>query len=356
MSRIPSVLGCCLLLFVIGSAAPSGDAQRGEQAATRPNAGLERMSRQTAPHAVTAAQLENVQARIATAQAILSQLQPSAKAAGAAAGWRQATLESLLLLSLPQLETIHGQAHDHHSLVRATAAVMEDPTLLGDPSADLVYTPITPCRYIDTRNAGGPITAAAPRGFDLALTGASYGGSAACSAQQNVVAAIAMNVTITEPVGAPGFLAVKPSLAAPVTSFMNWYDAGPHVQLANSGVVTVSQPGAPDEFVIQVSHTTHVIVDFFGVFQAPQRTRLLMSDAASPLTPLAPGAFGSLTSPDCPMGLNVTGGSCFTSPGVAAYLLTSRKNGNAWTCEYFNATGVTSQTLAMVHCAAIPGR
>ena len=31
------------------------------------------------------------------------------------------------------------------------------PYNLGDTQADLVYTPVTPCRIIDTRRAGGPI-------------------------------------------------------------------------------------------------------------------------------------------------------------------------------------------------------
>src|SRR5262245_10364682 len=30
---------------------------------------------------------------------------------------------------------------------------------LGDPTSDLVYTPVTPCREVDTRNAGGPLGA-----------------------------------------------------------------------------------------------------------------------------------------------------------------------------------------------------
>ena len=36
---------------------------------------------------------------------------------------------------------------------------------LGDSQADLVYTPVTPCRIIDTRLAGGAIAAGTTRSF-----------------------------------------------------------------------------------------------------------------------------------------------------------------------------------------------
>ncbi len=56
------------------------------------------------------------------------------------------------MLSLPRLEAAQAQAHHLQSLARATAAAMDDPLLLGDPSADLVYTPVAPCRYIYARS------------------------------------------------------------------------------------------------------------------------------------------------------------------------------------------------------------
>jgi len=43
---------------------------------------------------------------------------------------------------------------------------------LGDSQADLVYTPVTPCRIIDTRYAGGPIPAGTTRSF--LVTGTNY--------------------------------------------------------------------------------------------------------------------------------------------------------------------------------------
>jgi hypothetical protein len=80
-----------------------------------------------------------------------------------------------------------------------------------------------------------------------------------------------MNVTIVDPSTSPGFLAIKPTAAAPTTSLINWYEAGPAVQAANQGIVTIDQdvPTAA-EFVIVASGPVHVIVDIFGAFIAPQ--------------------------------------------------------------------------------------
>ena len=38
---------------------------------------------------------------------------------------------------------------------------------LGDANADLTYTPVTPCRLVDTRVVGGPIATNASRDFKV---------------------------------------------------------------------------------------------------------------------------------------------------------------------------------------------
>jgi len=52
------------------------------------------------------------------------------------------------------------------------------PKHIGDSRADLVYTPVTPCRIIDTRLAGGAIGAGTTRSFLVTGTDlSSQGGS-----------------------------------------------------------------------------------------------------------------------------------------------------------------------------------
>src|SRR5258706_3819739 len=59
------------------------------------------------------------------------------------------------------------------------ASTGKGPLNLGDSQADLVYTPVTPCRIIDTRLAGGPIAGGTTRSFRVTGTDLSaQGGSA----------------------------------------------------------------------------------------------------------------------------------------------------------------------------------
>src|SRR5207247_9417884 len=46
------------------------------------------------------------------------------------------------------------------------------PSVLGDSAADLVYTPVIPCRIIDTRlaGAGGALAPGTPRDFHVSGT------------------------------------------------------------------------------------------------------------------------------------------------------------------------------------------
>ena len=52
-------------------------------------------------------------------------------------------------------------------VVAVSAGVLGGPAAaeLGSSAADLVFTPLTPCRIIDTRAAGGPIMPGSPRDF-----------------------------------------------------------------------------------------------------------------------------------------------------------------------------------------------
>ncbi len=230
-------------------------------------------------------QLEDVDARIAAATALVDRFGRDAKARGLASSWRQATLERLLPLSLEGLHRVAQQAPSLDALAAAAMEAADDPSYVGNRASDLVYTPIAPCRFIDTRNAGGKIVGV--RAFDVDKPGSSYGGAGACDpvsllniATRNsaFIAALAMNVTLvdTSTAGAPGVVAIKPTAAAPTSSLLNWSQQGPDVQVANQGVVSLDSNslGQDEEFVIQTSGAVHIIVDLFGAFILPQATPL----------------------------------------------------------------------------------
>ena len=358
MRKIRRILGPALLTAgVVALVAASATAQRAARAIPLPAEDAAPVQRQAKK--LTPAQLENVEARIALATGILNRLEGDAQSRRLQSGWRRGTLQTLLPLSLAALQQVEQRAHNLDALATATREAAEDPNLLGDPSADLVYTPITPCRFIDTRfYAAGPINGL--RSFDVDLTGASYGGDAPCDlvastgvANADVIAAIAMNVTIVGPAVAPGFLAIKPTAAAPVTSLLNWYEAGASVQVANQGVVRTFQGGG-NEFVVQTSALTDVIVDFFGAFAEPEATALQTVEVSDSVACNA-GLNCTNSSPTCPAGYALTGGGC-QSGHFGVHLDSSQRSGTTWFCASDNTTGTNSTLLAEAVCARVPGR
>lgn len=324
--------------------------------------------RNIAPARITQADVEAVEARVAAATALIDRFERDAKAEGRAEGWRQATLESLLPLSLEALHRVAQQAFSLDALAAATREAAGDADLLGQGNRDLVFTPIVPCRFIDTRQAGGKI--AGVRGFDIDNPGSAYGGAGACDPaailgllprNSDQIAALAMNVTLvdTSTAGAPGVVAIKPTAMAPASSLLNWHQQGVGVQVANQGVVSLDQGGGSgdvDEFVIQTSGPVHVVVDLFGAFIRPQATALETIHLFNSI--LVPNlAATGVESPVCPAGYRLTGGGCFTTH--YGHLLSISYPGggdNRWACRAHNTTGVDSELYARAICARIPGR
>ncbi|MGH9200646.1 MAG: hypothetical protein ACRD2A_05365 [Vicinamibacterales bacterium] len=317
-----------------------------------------------AERTISSKQFERLEARIATAHAIVRRFESEANARGLASGWRQATLDTLLPLSLERLRQVEQQAISLDGVLALAHNTVDDPTALGNPDRDLVYTPISPCRFIDTRNIGGKINGV--RAFDADQAGSAFGGAALCHLAQlflsngaDEIAALAMNVTIvdTSAAGAPGFLAVKPAAVAPVSSLLNWYEQGANVQVANQGIVSLRQDNSTqNEFVIETSGAVHVVVDVFGGFLAPVATEL-QTEQIFQLVVVANGAIGEVESPVCTPGYKLTGGGCFTDQNHHYVTLSYPGGGDArWACRSLNASGGASALFARAICARVPGR
>jgi hypothetical protein len=312
---------------------------------------------------LSSAQLENMQARIATATAIVNRFQAEAKAMGRASEWRQVTLNSLLSLKLSQLRRVEQQAFNADAIPSAISEAKADPTFLGEEDEDLVYTPLPPCRYIDTRIIGGRFFGF--REYDLANDGSTYGGSATCDptanfgVAQDEIGALAMNLTIIDPAIAPGFMAAKPTQNAPLSSLVNWYETGATVQAANMAIVPIDQSGAAPEFVLQTSAQVHAIVDILGAFLAPQASALEVVTVDQPWSLVAQLQFDVTAA--CPAGYTVTGGGFNANSALTLTVpLQLTKNGasNGFRCRGISVTllPITADGTCQAICARTPGR
>ena len=160
---------------------------------------------------------------------------------------------------------------------------------LGSLSTDLVYTPVTPCRIIDTRNAGttsGILPAGSTRGFNgWGANFTSQGGAASsCNIPANTdTAAIVVNLTVVSP-STGGYITAFPSnvtrpLAASLT--FNMSDVK-----GNNAILKLSQTGSGSHLNIYTTSMTHLVADVVGYYARPLALGSFSSDLVySPVTP-----------------------------------------------------------------------
>jgi hypothetical protein len=333
----------------------------------------------------TQAQTAEVQQRFELAKGIVQRLKPDAARLGLAAGWERATLTMLLMQPATVLREASA-AHDYAGVMAVTARHRVEAKALGNASADLVFKPFTPCRFLDTRNVGGklvPLPAA--RAFDIAQTGATYGGDAGCApvtlagvASDDQIAALAVNIAIVDTSeGAPGFLGIRPMGTTQVTALANWTSASPSTQDSNAAIITMDQSGLMDEFVIFASSPVHTIIDLLGAFTAPQATVLdcptfVSQPGSSTAGDIAPGT-SKIFSAACGAGYRLTGGACnyFTTAGGAPLetdnkVVMNRASQpfdsvtqtweNRYICHMTNNDSITWRAQARAICCRVPGR
>ncbi len=129
------------------------------------------------------------------------------------------------------------------------------------PGNGFQFAPVAPCRLIDTRQGGGPISGGSSRNFIVPQ----FGGGCGIPVE---AAAYSLNVTVVphEPLG---YLTIWPAgLAQPYTSTMNSPDG--RIK-ANAVIVTA---GTNDAVSVYVTNLSDVILDINGYFISPMSQTL----------------------------------------------------------------------------------
>jgi hypothetical protein len=197
----------------------------------------------------------------------------------------------------------NGLSTSPASTVHANAVNKERAKALGDTNRDLVYTPVTPCRFFDSRNAvGGKILGGSSRDyFTFASSFQSQGGLATnCNIDLGAVA-LAINVVVVNQEGG-GFATVYAAgTTLPAASHINFPSAAIQPE-ANFGIFPICTTGCPSGKGISVytSTTTDALADVVGYFKAPG------------------GVIGDITEIQTAAGSGLTGG---TASGVATLAL-----------------------------------
>jgi hypothetical protein len=184
------------------------------------------------------------------------------------------------------------------------------PASLGDSAADLVYTPVAPCRIIDTRLAGGALAPGTPRNFFVAgvdffgLQGGTPGG---CGVPSGPATAALVNFVAVQPSGPGNLRAWAFGGLAPSASIIN-YASVPGLNIANGLAVPLCNQAAascgPGDITVRADvSATHVVADVIGYFRSvvKEQYRSFTVDSI-----VDPNGFSAISSAGCQQRLALT--------------------------------------------------
>lgn len=223
---------------------------------------------------------------------------------------------------------------------------------LGSAASDLVFTPITPCRIVDTRNAGGALAANATRSFNVTNVAnyTSQGGVATnCggAGAAGTFASALLNVTAVSTTA--GYLTIFPAgTARPLAAALNF---GANDVQGNSSVFRLDQSGGANDLSIFSTGQTHLIIDILGYFLPPAPTALQCVNTPFQVTVVAPGTNANAVAPTCAAGYTPTETNCETSSWLMPLVFASSGE-----CSARNNDAASQNLRASRTCCRVPGR
>lgn len=269
------------------------------------------------------------------------------------------------------VKELASKSLDQLAAIRATGNAFE-PNFLGSTVNDFVYTPVAPCRIIDTRAAGGPIAAGNFRNFYA--TGNSYvsqgGFNGSCGVPFGAAKAVVINFVAVGGVGT-GNLGFTPyPQGFTNTAILNW-NASTADALANGLTVAICNTASAtctfDFSIAARGNATNVVADIQGYFAAPFATSLdVNAIVGSYFT--CPGGFMCWTTQPCGTGYTITGGGCmvefytsFWTWANSSHLQPPPPDGpgtpiNGWVCQGVNTGSISKNYRAIAFCSRVPGR
>lgn len=311
----------------------------------------------TASESQKAARATEIDARVAAARDLVATFSGAAAREGLSEGWKVDLMQAVLSLpsaSIRELKRAESP-RDAQKTARQVRSEMvaasrdrssERAKSLGNPALDLVFTPITPCRVLDTR-ASSKLQAGVTLGVDM--DGGNAGNAAGCThfgVGGIEVQGYAINVTVTE-TGSSGFLQVQPALTTPSTSWLNW--TATNTTVANQGIVR-NLNNDLNEFSIKGNGSdTHVLVDWFGYFGPP---------TTLPSLSCAVVAGANTTLPANSTGTNATVPACTTGVRTGIFCTTNNfsavlAGNNGVVCNFTNPSASTITVHADAICCSV---
>jgi len=263
----------------------------------------------------------------------------------------------------PEAKRSPGQGqYTSTPLTRGVGSPISRPYAIGDTSNQLVFTPIAPCRVVDTRGAGartGVIAAEASRTFDLTTEAftSGQGVSGPCTGLPSLSHyAWSVNITVTGYGGVGGLKAWPYGGTEPNASIIN-YSTTLSPAIANGLTLTGCYGCANDITIKAFSAATHVIIDVAGYYQEATGTSATVTAVVG--TPVAvPGGAGSsfVDGGICPAGTVLVGGQVSGAGGPRVFVGENFGfgTGTYWRYLMFNYEAAAETIYAYSLCMDAP--
>lgn len=233
------------------------------------------------------------------------------------------------------------------------------PLQLGSTENSLTFTPLPPCRIVDTRVAGGQISASGNRSFDGWTSSdfvAQGGASTNCGIPANA-SALKANIVAVDTELPVGYLTVYPSdMPQPNAASLNFSGS----DVANEIALKLCRPGCPTQFSVFSTAAPHFVVDVYGYYMEPVATPLDCVTASATGGLLNLGSITNITA-TCPTGYTATGGGCGGPLGLTVASTRAAVDANGrpigWACGLSTSLvgGLLGYT-ADATCCRVPGR
>jgi hypothetical protein len=230
---------------------------------------------------------------------------------------------------------------------------------IGSDTVDLVFTPVTPCRILDTRPSQGGLGSIAANGTNSYQVGiashAAIGGSATnCGLTAGLdMTAIAVNFTVVSPTSG-GFITAFPFLATRPTAATVNFATGDIV--GNSAIIKLGQSSGSPAYSIYSTSGTDVVADVVGYFSKPVSVGSFVCEDTTPVTatinetPFNSLYYGFATASACSAGFTQVALRCYTNNAIA-----SAHEYVSGSCAA-NSPINTHTLYASRRCCRIPGR
>jgi hypothetical protein len=214
-----------------------------------------------------------------------------------------------------------------------------------------VYTPITPCKLVDTRTPGTGYAYAAGGAFTNGQK-RTYNSYSSCGPTVANMAAIQVSVNTQYTGAGGGILSLMANLAAaPVTNIF-YFGYAPVTT-----VVPVNGSGAGGLFDAQISGVAgaDLIIDVVGYYAAPVATALDCALVVGTPINVSAGAYVSMGITSCATGYTAVNGG-FSAFADVVMADNYQSSNSSWYMNVKNTGGVVRAVAPQITCCRIPGR